>query len=178
MENSRGFTLLELLVTLAVVAVVTALAVPTMSASIRRSHIAAAHNEFLSSLYLLRSEAIKRNRVVKMCRSRDADPPRCDGSADGGWHTGWTMWVDVDGNDQIESGEVVITRQPSLRGEVRLTGNSNIAERVAFRSNGATLGAGNGTFTICMPGSPFRRELILSRTGRIRVREVAGDGSC
>lgn len=178
MRRSRGFTLLELLATLAIVAIVVGVAVPAMTDAIRRSRLAAAHNEFVSALYLLRSEAAKRNRVVKMCRSRDAMVPSCDSSEGGGWHTGWAVWVDADDSGQIDGGEPAILVHGPLRGDLIITGNGNVADRVAFRSTGITLGAGNGTFTICSPGSPMKRQIVLSRTGRLRAQDLASDGSC
>lgn len=173
-----GFTLLELLIVLAVAAVLGAVAVPSLGAMVQRNRLASANNEFLSSIYLLRSEAAKRNRVVKMCRRLDADVPRCDTSDGGGWHTGWLIWLDADGSGQVDEDELVINAHQRLVGDLRLTGSGSVANRIAFQPSGATHGVGNGTFTVCVPGSSRKREIIISKAGRVRTRDLEGDGSC
>lgn len=173
----RGLTLLELLIALAVTALLTGIALPSFDSLMTRTRMAAAHNAFVSSIYLLRSEAVKRNRVVKMCRSVGS-LARCDTSDAGGWHTGWAIWVDEDDSGQIDGSEAVISVHGPLGGSVRLTGNTNVADRLAFQATGATSGVGNGTFTICSPGHARKRQVIISRQGRIRFRDIEGDGVC
>lgn len=174
----RGFSAVELLVTTATVGVLAAMAIPSLDAMIARNRLAAAHNEFLTSIYQVRSEAAKRNRVVRMCRIRDVAAPSCDTSEGGGWHTGWAIWVDTDSSGDIDGIESAISVHGPFRGGVVLTGSGTTAVRVAFRSTGATWGAGNGTFTVCSPGSPIKRQIILSRPGRVRTREIDSDGEC
>lgn len=175
---SGGFTLLELLIVLAVAGVLGAVAVPSLAAMVERNRVAAANNEFLSSIYLLRSEAVKRNRIVKMCRRQETGTPRCDSSDGGGWHSGWLIWLDADASNQIDAGELVIHTHASLAGDLRLTGSGSVANRIAFQPTGATHGVGNGTFTICVPGSSRKRQIIISKAGRVRTRDVESDGSC
>ncbi len=176
--RAGGYTVLELLITLATAAVLAAVAVPSFGAIMRHNRLAAANNEFMSALYLLRSEAAKRNRIVKMCRIRDPAAPRCDTAADGGWHTGWAIWVDVDSSGQIDDGELVIDAHGRFGSNLVLTGNSTVADRFAFQSSGATAGVSNGTFTVCVPNSPRKRQIIVSRAGRIRTRDLDSDGTC
>ena len=173
-----GFTLLELLIVLAVASVLGAMVVPSFGAMLERNRVAAANNEFLSSIYLLRSEAVKRNRIVKMCRRQGADTPRCDTSDGGGWHTGWLIWLDADGSNQIDEGELVVSTHARLAGDLKLTGSGSVASRIAFQPNGATHGVGNGTFTVCMPGGSRKRQIIVSKAGRIRTQDQESDGSC
>jgi type IV fimbrial biogenesis protein FimT len=176
--GAHGFTALELLVTLATTAVLVAVAVPSLDAMIKRSRLTAAHNEFIAAIYQLRSEAAKRNRVVKMCRSIDLGTPSCDTSESGGWHTGWVIWVDSDNSNEIDGDEYPISVHGPFADGVHLVGNTNVAQRVAFRSTGATYGAGNGTFTVCVEGGTSKREIVLSRPGRLRTRDLASDGNC
>src|SRR6202008_3498548 len=144
-------TLPELLITVSIVGVLAALAMPSMGAMIKRARLAAAYNEFLSALYFLRSEATKRNRVVKMCRVASAGSESCAGSGSG-WHTGWAVWEDWNSDDQINNDEPVIHTHTGLRGGVLVTGNSSVANRMAYQASGATAGVSNGTFTVCVPG--------------------------
>jgi len=69
--RSRGFTLTELMVTLAVAAVLIAIAAPSYRDFILDTGMSAEANEFLTTVNFARSEAVKRNVRVTMCRSSD-----------------------------------------------------------------------------------------------------------
>lgn len=179
MENSRGFTLLELLVTLVIVAVMLGVAVPGMNDLVRRNRLAAAHNEFLSSLYLLRSEAAKRNRVMTMCRMSAASPPDCDDDGPTGWEAGWSIWLDEDDNGQIDLDEVLVSTRGALADGVRLSGNgASLTHRIAFKPIGVPVGFNNGTFTVCVDEYREARQIIISTAGRIRTRKRDPDDVC
>ena len=77
----RGFTLLELLVTISIVAILVAVAVPSMESSNKRGQVKAHQRHFLGALNYARSEAVSRNKLVSMCASNDgatACPPQDD----------------------------------------------------------------------------------------------------
>jgi len=79
LDRNRGFTLMELLVTLAVVAIVASLAVPSFQNMIATQRVRSAANDLVASLNFARSEAVKRNATVTMT------------PAAGGWSDGWTI---------------------------------------------------------------------------------------
>ncbi len=179
MARARGFSLLELLTTLSIAAVVLAIGVPSMTALIERNRIAAAHNEFVAGIYLLRSEAVKRNRTMTMCRVERPDPPRCASGLDSGWEAGWAIWHDEDGNQQIDDGEALIAVRNALPRGVRLTGNgTTLPHRIAYRSTGVPAGFNNGTFTVCLEGRTERRQIIISSAGRIRSQVIRDAPRC
>ena len=179
MAHARGFTLLELLATVAIVMIVLAVAVPSMTDMTRRNRLAAAHNEFLSSLYLLRSEAAKRNRTMKMCRLSRDSANDCATTADEGWETGWAIWPDLNGNDRIDADETVVSLRQALPADVRLRGNgTSLVRKIAFRATGMPAGFNNGTFTVCVDGHAQARQIVISTAGRIRVRKVASEAVC
>lgn len=178
MKTVRGFTLLELLIVLAVAAVIMGVAVPSMAGMIRSSRLTAAHNEFLSSLYLLRSEAAKRNRTMKMCRTASVVPPQCATGSAGGWDQGWAIWADADNDDRIGTSEVLVSVRQALGRGVRLSGNGTLANRIAYRSTGAPAGFNNGTFTLCVEGGAAKKQIIISAAGRVRTKELRGAGDC
>lgn len=101
-DRSRGLTLIELLVTLAVLVVLLTVAVPGMRNLVKNNRLVAATNALVTSLAYARSEAIKRGRPVTVCASSDG--ATCDGSP---WQSGWIVFVDgatagtVDGADAI-----------------------------------------------------------------------------
>ena len=165
-----GFTLVELLLVLAIGAILTLIAVPSMSGFLSSQKVSSLSAVFLSSLNLARSEAIKRNARAVLCRS--ANGLSCGGS--GGWEQGWIVFHDANNNAQADPGETIVLQQAVLVSGPRLSGNAQVANYVSFSASGsAKLVSGAfqaGTFTLC-PGSAASsdvRQIILSSTGRAR----------
>lgn len=171
--GSHGFTLIELLVTLTVLVILLGLAVPSMIGLVvvRRANVLA--NELITSINFARSEAIKRNDRVVLCKS--ADGASCD--VIGGWHVGWILFHDPNNNAQRDAGEVVLRRQNAVSDGVTLLGNSPIANYVSMSSSGVSKYSSGafqaGTFTICT--NPIReesvRQVVLSVSGRARIQK-------
>jgi type IV fimbrial biogenesis protein FimT len=164
-----GFTLPELLVTLAVMAVLLTLAAPALSAAFVSSKLSTLANSFLSNLYLARSEAIKRNARAAICPS--ADGSAC--AASGGWHQGWLVFHDANNNAALDGGEAVVQTQAALPPEFRLTGNTPVATYISYSPSGATeLVSGAfqaGTLTLCHVASTQARQIVINSTGRPRI---------
>lgn len=100
-----GMTLVELLITLSVGALLMALAVPSYREYVANTHISSTTNLFVAHLNTARTEAITRGEPVSICAS--ADEANCDNAT--GWDSGWIVFTDsndgepgvVDGADQI-----------------------------------------------------------------------------
>lgn len=174
-----GFTLVELLAALAVLAVLVTVGAPSMAVLVHSIRLTSASNGFLSHLHLARSEAIKRSARVVLCKSPDG--LYC--IAGGGWEQGWIVFHDANGNGWRESTETIIQREQALGGDVRLMGNLNVARYVSFSPNGTTRLVGGGfqagTLTVChqsMAGGEAR-QIILNAVGRPRVHKTEV-GSC
>ncbi len=165
----RGFTLIELLVTITILAVLAMVGVPSMTGIMDSTRLSSASNVFFSHLHLARSEAIKRNSRVVLCKSADA--VSCASS--GGWEQGWLVFHDANNNSALDSGETVIERAPPLAGNLRLTGNSNVARYVSFVSTGATIQA--GTLCLQLASGGEAREIKLNFVGRPRIEKTAGN---
>jgi type IV fimbrial biogenesis protein FimT len=167
----RGFTLIELMVTIAIVAILATVAAPSFNEAILSSRLTAFANNFVASAQLARSEAIKRNGTVTLCRS--ADQESCATSE--GWQQGWIVFQDKDGNGVFDSGDdTIIQRQPSLSTGYQLTGN---AYSLAFQSIGA--GSTAASLTLCRSSPVGRQERVIavSATGRTSVTKTV-TGNC
>lgn len=109
MKKEHAFTLIELLVTLAIAAILLTVGVPSMRDLIRNNHLAAATNTFVSTLNIVRSEAIKQGRNATLCVSNDL--VACTGETD--WRLGWIAWVDSDSNGVLDApGELLRIVEP------------------------------------------------------------------
>lgn len=156
-----GFTLIELMVTIAVIAILTMVAVPSFSAAMLSNKLAGYANNFVASALLARSEAIKRNVAVTLCRS--ADLSTCASS--GGWQQGWI----------VMSGTTIIQKQQALSSDYLFTGD---AYSIVFPPGGDAVT--NATLTLCRatPSAGSQERVItLSSTGRATTKKTT-TGTC
>lgn len=188
----KGFTLVELMISLVATAILLALATPSFTTFIKNKRITTQTNEFVASLTLARSEALKRvpqlaapQARVAVCSS--ANGTSCAGS--GGWTQGWIVFHNKDDDQQVDTSadpevdEPIISVYSGLRDGITLNGSSNVANYIAYSASGSPiLPNGNfqsGAFVLCddRGAGEHARELSLSITGRVRI-ESTPPGSC
>jgi type IV fimbrial biogenesis protein FimT len=173
-----GFTLVELVVTLATAAILLVLAVPNLNDVTLNGKLRSQANAFLATLHLARSEAIKRNERVVVCKSADGEACAA-GNGSGGWDQGWMIFHDHNNNGVRANDEDIIERHHALAFGFALTGNANVDDYISFSPSGATMltsGAfQSGTLTLCRfaPALAGRwRKIVVSGTGRARIEAV------
>lgn len=169
--NGRGYTLVELLVTLAIGAILLAIAIPGYAFLVNRSRLAAVTNDLVTALHLTRSEAIKRGTRVTLCKTSSPmdDPPACDPAAE--WHEGWLVFVDGGIRGVVDAGDTVLRVQEAASSvEITVVG-TNFNHFVSYLPSGVSQGKNggqaNGTLLVCVAGS--RRDIIINTTGRPRL---------
>ena len=173
--DRRGFTLVELLVALAIGAILLTIAIPGYAFLVNGGRLATVTNDLVTVLHLARSEAVKRGTRVTVCKTANAGiaTPACDATA--GWHEGWLVFVDDGTPGVIDANDSLLRVQERAHAEVTITANSHISRFISYlpdgRSRGMT-GAGNGTFEICVSGS--RRDIVINNAGRPRLES----GNC
>jgi type IV fimbrial biogenesis protein FimT len=169
MHRSSGFTLMELIVTLALAAIVLTLGVPSFQNVIRDDRLATRTNDFVAALQLTRSEAIKRGVRVTLCKS--VTGTSCANS--GGYEQGWIVFIDPNNNATVDEGEAIIRIFEAFPAgaNMTLTGNTPVARYVSFIATGTsqlTSGAFQaGTLTLCQ--TPKARQLVINNVGRVRT---------
>ena len=170
-RRAAGFTLIELMVTLTVLGFLLAVAVPSFNNAVLGNKLTGYANSFLASAQLARSEAIKRNAAMTMCRS--ADGTTC--ATSGGWQQGWILFNDKDGDGSVNGDETRVHYQQALGSDFSFTGD---AYSITFQSTG--LSATSGTLTLCRklpsPGAQ-ERVITLSATGRVSSA-ITKTGTC
>ena len=149
-KTHTGFTLLELMVTLAVAAIVMTVGVPSFSTFFLNNRMSTQANDLISSLNLARSEAINRGTSIKVCSSDN------QASCGGSWEDGW----------------IVITADDTelIRAYGALKGTSTLASTessVTYTSSGFLNGV-QTTFTLCDSTQTGEqgRQVVVSATGR------------
>jgi len=184
---SQGFTLIELMVTVAVVALLVVLGAPNLSRFMLDRSVATATDTFVSDLRYARSEALKRGQTVSVCiaSTPDADTRSCAAAAGtAGYAAGWLVFVDLNGDGALGNTDTVLRVQQSLA--TRLTGatsnNAATAKAFTFMNNGLSTAAQSGvTFTPnttdTAVSSSIQRMVCVARTGRARIT-AAGATSC
>jgi type IV fimbrial biogenesis protein FimT len=167
--RATGFTLVELVACLGVLAVVTAWGVPNFNNFTRNAARTSEVNQFIQTVYLARSEAIKRNGVVSVCPSRDG--ATCAASSP--WHQGWIAFVNLDRDSPANrdaNEELLHVYPPWESGQI--AANRTTLSFRAFGQSGVT-----ATMTFCDDrGSAEARAVIISQTGRPRLADKDSSG--
>lgn len=173
--KQSGTTLLELLVVVAVSAILLTLAAPSFAAFVRNSQMTSAANALISALQLTRSEAIKRGSYAVMCPS--ATGSSCASTGD--WDQGWLVFHDANNNAGVDAGEAVILTRQALPAGLRATSKGSTARYISYEPSGGTRQITNafqsGTLTVCSESGSLdsARQIIISKTGRARSARIA-----
>lgn len=184
----QGLTLVELIVTVALIAIVASVAVPAFNDMVLRHRASATTNEFLAALGEARAEASRRRRTVVLCaRPTGGDTAVCNAAnqgsgacgCDGGaWENGWLAYVDVNADGALDTnGDVLINAQPPLanNASLRRSGDNDANGTLAFNARGNLVGT-PATFALCLAddvGDSADDEEVLTRA---RFVEVALSG--
>lgn len=172
---THGFTLVELMVTLAVIAVLASIALPSFQGTIRLNRVSTENNEFIAALNLARSEAIKNRAIGELCAS--ADGVNC--GAD--WSLGWMVWADLNRDGNVDAPAEVVRFE---RGNPQVTVIANIpgiapgTSAVRYNGRGQPQLPAGTVFPanvvtmhplVCATGADHLRNIQIARTGQIRT---------
>ena len=165
---AAGFTLVELLLALAVGALLVAFALPSYARFLAEQQLLNEARRLSDALMWARSEAIRRNAHVVICAA-------CGRT--GHWHDGWTMFVDENGDAEPDAGELLIAQEGAAAPGITAVGNRPVARYFRFDYLGQarmTSGALQmGTVSLCKPGVRGY-DLVLANTGRTRIDRAVG----
>jgi type IV fimbrial biogenesis protein FimT len=187
MKKHPGYTLIELMAILAVIAIVLATGLPLMSVFFQGNRMVSNTNEVVAGLHISRSEAIKQQMRVTMCQS--ANQSSCSGT--GRWEDGFIVFQDPNGNATVDGGERILRINTGAEGKqvtIRSNdaGSNQITNAVTFTSRGLPKllngSSTSGTFRICDSRgkqmnadgeTTVARGVVLSISGRVRTTKTA-----
>lgn len=173
-RSIRGFTLLELIITVTILSVLLGIGIPSFRELQLNNQLTANANRVLGMLRLTRSEAVRRNTRVVMCRSTDQQQCNTDSALNRQWETGWIIFPDLDTDGEVDSPDEELIRVVGpLPDGLTLRTGGNYSRHIAFRPLGrprGNTGLGNDTFRLCDErGGDYARKVVIAVTGRMRV---------
>lgn len=160
MRHQQGLTMIELLVTVSILAILMAVALPSFQTFFASNRLATANSDLQSTLNLARSEAIRRGMTVTLVRG---------GGTDKHWENGWTMVVDANNDgDTSDAGETLRDVGPASD-NITIVSDEAFKANIAFQPSGRVTGGVFGSFYICHDGDvATARRIVINAIGRIR----------
>lgn len=157
-----GFTLIEALIAMAVLAILAALALPAAGNAIAAANAGEARTALLESMTLAVRRASVAGTHVVVC---PGDNGGCRDGID--WSGGWIVFADGNADRMLQPGERILREQPALADGVHLRSTAG-RTRLVFQANGGNAGS-NVTFTLCdKRGAKKATALVLANDGRLR----------
>lgn len=174
MKRAPGFTLIEMMVTIAIMAILLAIGIPSFQQLIINNRIVTNTNDLIADLAMARSEALKKGGsvVVTVCASTDG--ASCSGAND--WSGGHLVFVDAGSVGSVDSGDVVLRKMGAVEGLTVTASGFSTTGYLAYRSSGAVTSTQLGTFTVCKSGY-LGRIVTVSPIGRSSVAQTTGNCS-
>jgi len=170
--RDAGFSLLELMITIAVAGVLLGLAIPSFTSFVSDSKITSATNDLVYALQTARSESIKRSASVVLCPSTNATA--VDPSCAGGYGDGWIVFADADSDGARDSGETVLLQVDPQPSGFSFVPDTAFGNRVFFGDTGSSTNPSgvplSGQIQVSYAGGSEVRDVLIAANGRISSR--------
>lgn len=159
--RGHGFTLIELMVVIAMIAIIASLAAPSFQVGIAKQRVSGAASDLMASLLQARSEAITNNQqtIVEPLDTTD-------------WSRGWRVYVDTNKDKSYTSGTDVLVSTVAPAATNVVTNDASIGNLVGFNATGFLLVQNAGRIVFAsssVPSAQFRKGVKISRVGRTRI---------
>jgi len=163
-ESNRGFTLIEMLICIAIIAILCGIAAPAFGKLIGKTHAQTVRSQLAVALNEARIAAVSHEMHVVVCPSEDQRT--CSDTTQ--WQHGWIVFADANHNREVDVGEAPMSVGQALADGVAVTGSSGRL-RIDYQPDGSARGT-NATLTVCdrAGGAADARTLVISQGGRVR----------
>jgi type IV fimbrial biogenesis protein FimT len=164
LRKFSGFTLLELMASLATLGILATISVPNLSAMLQDKAAEALINDLARTMSMARASAVFQGQMVTMCRSRDGTG--CNSQ----WHEGILVFLDRDADRQVDADDVVLHMTPAAKLPGTLILRSFPARQYLQFTPAGVINNQTGNFTWCPADKNPQRaqQLIFNITGRVR----------
>jgi type IV fimbrial biogenesis protein FimT len=185
-----GFTIIEIMVTVAVLAIILAVGLPNLKSFLVRNQVSAVTSEFSNDISRTRVEAISRNNCATICMSSNTanaltgGTPTC-ATTGNDWQAGWIVFSNpscsaTQNNPTTAGSTLIAVRQAGV--ESFTLSDSTSARRFTFDSRGLAAGVGSNFTLAYTPenagSSSNYRSVCISSAGRVNVKQYAGASAC
>ena len=162
MQKQCGFTVVEMMVTLGIVGILVAAAGPGYQDFVANARMNAQSNEFLTGMQLARSEAIKRNATVSLCKSSNGSSCTTSGT----WAQGWIIFVDGGTTGTVDGTDIILRVHEALSGGITMVGTTAVASVISYQSNGMAAQAGQLDMCNSRQNIAGRDIIVTTGTGK------------
>ena len=162
MKKQNGFTLLELIIAIAIVGILASIAVPSYSTFISKNRLSSVYNGLAGTISLARLEAVKRSQVITLCISNDQ--ATCDPTTATNWGAGYIVFADLDGDGIVDitsdpaTTDTVLKVEPAANSTISIT-STDFGSRLSFAPRGRL--RTQGSIVICN-GDNTKESLALN----------------
>lgn len=172
MSNNKGFTLVELIITVVIAAILLTVVVPGFTDFINSNKLATDVNSLITSIHFARSEAIKRNGFASICGGSS-------GECDLNWNDGYRVFIDDNNNCVLDNGEAIVRVSSALTDNEKLTAAGCVTFRASGGKSGGSNNFNNPDFVICNTNLANNngKQVFINPLGGPRVATVT-QGSC
>ena len=168
--NDQGFTIIELMITITIAAILLMLGIPSFTTFIGNQKLIATASEFYSAVNLTRSEAIKRGARVDLVPNNGVS-----------WNSGWTVFIDVNSNQLVESSETILFKHDAISSDITIASTS-INPYISYIGNGRTRtnvsSQTPGPCTVSFTYATTIRRVAINFLGRSRICNPSNDLTC
>lgn len=173
-RKQKGFSFLELMITLGISAILLGLAIPSLQSWHGDSAIVASTNEFVSSIHTARSAAVTRGVRAGMCPSLDPNSANAVCSASASWSNGWIVFVDDNDNGvRDDPAEDLLLQMEELSAGFDITTDPVFQDLIYFSVNGTSVTTASipiaGKITLKY-GASEDREITVSANGHVSTQ--------
>lgn len=175
--NQKGFTLIDTVIAMAIVAILVMVAAPSWTQFVRNSRMTGATNDFIGAINLARVETIKRGARVMLCRSNTSTAaapasPACGGTANT-WSEGWLVYAITNGDPKrvyASANDILLDIGPALTDTKIMSTSADGNAWLAFNTDGSLDENANVTYEICgANGAAVGREVTITLVGRPNI---------
>ena len=161
--RNKGFTLIELMITIAIASILIAIAAPSFSRMVISNSVSADQDAIFRLILTARSEAIKRGERVSLCKSINLTT--CDTSA--AWTNGLIVFSDTDADGVIDTNDKILKINEAL--DLNISVVFSGGDYLSFNSLGQSdNNTGTFTFNHSSGDAEYKRTITISPTGRAR----------